>query len=98
MKRILWIVVVASLFIGLPFAGSANDDSEKQITGFGFGGPMIGLFTLDLAEMNEVLENNDYAPLAEQLIAFAQFSPGGQGGGTLTWIWRDGHRLRSWRK
>ena len=79
MKRMLWIVVVASLFIGLPFAGLANDDSERQITGFGFGGPMIGLFTLDLAEINEVLKNNDYAPLAEQLITFG----GGGGAGVI---------------
>ncbi len=80
MRRILWIVVVVALFIGLPFAGLANgDDSKKQITGFGFGGPMIGLFTLDLAEINEVLENNDYAPLAEQLITFG----GGGGGGVI---------------
>ena len=80
MRRALWTIAMVALLVSLPFTGLANgDDSEKQITGFGFGGPMIGLFTLDLAEMNEVLENNDYAPLAEQLITFG----GGGGGGVI---------------
>jgi ketosteroid isomerase-like protein len=63
------------LFLSVLPLGSAT--SHGQSIGFGFGGPTIGLFTVDLSTVNAVLVDNGYGPLDGELITFG----GGGGGG-----------------
>jgi len=77
---------MVALLLGLPFVGLANhEDVGATAMGFGFGGPMIGLFVLDLgsgddqATVNGILAENGYAPLPERMITFG----GGGGGGVM---------------
>lgn len=86
MRNAIWLLVMAALLIGLPAVGLANhEDVEKTMSGFGFGGPLIGLFTLELGDKNDaetvngILAANDYATLPNWMIAFG----GGGGGGVI---------------
>ena len=85
MRHVFWLLMVA-LLLGLPFVGLANhEDVEETAMGFGFGGPLIGLFTLELGggndaeTVNGILAANGYAPLPERMITFG----GGGGGGVM---------------
>jgi hypothetical protein len=53
--------------------------SHGGSVGFGFGGPAIGIVTLDLNEINVILEDAWFAPLSERVITYG----GGGGGGTI---------------
>jgi len=47
-RNAVWVLVTVVLLLGLPFVGLANhEDVEETAMGFGFGGPLIGLFVLD---------------------------------------------------
>jgi len=85
-RNAVWVLVTVVLLLGLPFVGLANhNDAEESGPGFGFGGPMIGLFVLDLgsgddqATVNGILAENGYATLPNRIITFG----GGGGGGVI---------------
>jgi ketosteroid isomerase-like protein len=75
MKR--WVCV--AMIVGLLVVGVAASGLAASTMGFGFGGPMIGLFTIDLSSINTVLVDNGYAPLPETLLTY-----GGGGGAGVT--------------
>lgn len=80
MRQAVLIVVLLGFIGTLSLVGLASaPDQSAGLTGFGFGGPMVGLFSLDLGEVNDVLIDAGYAPLDERLFAFG----GGGGGGTI---------------
>ena len=87
MRNTVWTVVIVALLCLFPFVGLADDETlGKPVTGFGFGGPMIGLFTLELGSENDpetvngILAANGYGPLPERMITFG----GGGGGGVIS--------------
>jgi len=80
------ILVIVTLLCLLSFVGLAdNEVSEKPAMGFGFGGPLIGLFTVTLGSedeadsINGILTANGYGPLPERILTFG----GGGGGGVI---------------
>lgn len=77
MKRNLRAVVLTVIIVvcGLVAASAA------PTMGFGLGGPMIGLFNLDLAGINSVLDGSGYAPLPESIVTFGGGGVGGVIGG-----------------
>jgi len=75
MRRRLCIAVIVGL---LAIAGAMPAMAAKQM-GFGFGGPMFGMLTMDLSEVNTILVANGYAALPEQI-----FTYGGGGGAGVT--------------
>ncbi len=86
MRNAVWVLVTVVLLLGLPFVGLANHtNAEESAPGFGFGGPMIGLFFLKFGEedepdtVNDILAANGYATLPERMITFG----GGGGGGVI---------------
>ena len=86
MRNAVWVLVTVVLLLGLPFVGLANhEDVEETAMGFGFGGPLIGLFVLDLGSgddqktVNGILAANGYGPLPERMVTFG----GGGGGGVI---------------
>ena len=86
MRTTIRLLVMATLLIGLSTVGLANhEETAETMTGFGFGGPMIGLFFLELGEatesatVNGILAANGYGPLSERVVTFG----GGGGGGVL---------------
>lgn len=86
MRNAVWVLVTVVLLLGLPFVGLANhNNAEESGPGFGFGGLLIGLFTIELGSeseadtVNGILAANGYAPLPDQMITFG----GGGGGGVI---------------
>jgi hypothetical protein len=71
---ILLILLVVS------FSSVAGADGG-ELKSFGFAGPLIGLFSLDLEEANDVLIDAGYAPISGQLFAFGGEGVGGVIGG-----------------
>jgi hypothetical protein len=80
MRKFAWNAGIVGLFIFLLFAGAVADGKDsKAVTGFGFGGPLVGVFAPDLDEVNEFLEDNGYTSLGDLLIV----SGGGGRGGLI---------------
>ena len=86
MRNTVRILVIIALLCIFPFVGLADDEKlGKPVTGFGFGGPLIGLFVLDLGSgddqktVNGILAANGYGPLPERMVTFG----GGGGGGVI---------------
>ena len=84
--RTVRILVIVALLCLFPFVGLADDEKlGKPVTGFGFGGPLIGLFTVELGSedeadsINGILAANGYGPLPERMVTFG----GGGGGGVI---------------
>ena len=75
MKRGLCVAVIAGLLV----AGGAFSALAARQMGFGFGGPMFGMLTMDLSVVNTVLEDKGYAPLPDRI-----FTYGGGGGAGVT--------------
>jgi len=84
--RTVRILVIVALLCLFPFVGLADDEKlDKPVMGFGFGGPLIGLFTIELGSedeadsINGILAANGYATLPNRMITFG----GGGGGGVI---------------
>ncbi len=84
--RTVRILVIVALLCLFPFVGLADDEKlGKPVTGFGFGGPLIGLFTVELGSedeadsINGILAANGYAALPNRMFTFG----GGGGGGVI---------------
>ncbi len=84
--RTVRILVIVALLCLFPFVGLADDEElGKPVMGFGFGGPLIGLFTVELGSedeagsINGILAANGYGPLPERMVTFG----GGGGGGVI---------------
>ena len=77
--RRMFLSVLLILLVGSfsSVAGAAGD----ELKGFGFAGPLIGLFSLDLEEVNDILIDAGYAPISEQLFTFGGGGVGGVIGG-----------------
>lgn len=88
MRHVFSALVMVMLLVNFPFMGLPHSEQmEEPASGFGFGGPMIGLFTLDLGgadeadSINGVLVANGYAPLPERMVTFGGGGRGGVIGG-----------------
>jgi len=80
MRKSAWNAWIAGLLVFLLFAGAlANGKENETVTGFGFGGPLVGVFALDLDEVNAFLEGNGYLSFGDLLI----ISGGGGRGGLI---------------
>ena len=80
MRKFAWNAGIVGLFIFLLFAGAVADVKEdKTVTGFGFRGPLVGVFAPDLNGVNEFLEDNGYTSFGDLLI----ISGGGGRGGLI---------------
>jgi len=80
MRKFAWNAGIVGLFIFLLFAGAlADGKNNKAVTGFGFGGPLVGVFAPALDGVNEFLEDNGYTSLGDLLI----LSGGGGRGGLI---------------
>lgn len=80
MRKLAWNAGIVGLFIFLLFAGAVTDGKDnKAVTGFGFRGPLVGVFAPDLDGVNEFLEDNGYASFGDLLI----ISGGGGRGGLI---------------
>ena len=80
MRKFAWNAGIVGLFIFLLFAGAVADGKDNEVvTGFGFGGPLVGVFAPALDEVNEFLEDNGYTSLGDLLI----ISGGGGRGGLI---------------
>ena len=78
MPRMVLCVMLILLLLSFSSVAGADDD---ELQGFGFAGPLIGLFSLDLEEVNDVLIDAGYAPISGQLFAFGGEGVGGVIGG-----------------
>ena len=86
MRNALWVFMIGALLVSICLVGLAQEEKfATPMPGFGFGGPMIGLFVLDLgsgddqATVNGILAENGYATLPNRIITFG----GGGGGGVI---------------
>lgn len=86
MRNALLVFMIGALLVSISLIGLAHEkEFAKPMPGFGFGGPMIGLFVLDLGAgddqetVNGILAANGYATLPNRMITFG----GGGGGGVI---------------
>ncbi len=78
MCRVSWLVMMIALLVVLPFVGMASGEStEESRISFGGGGPLVGLFMPDLAEVNGFLIDSGFSPLDEMLIVAGGSGRGG---------------------
>ena len=98
LKNIIPFVVVL-LILTTSFLAMGQDESDAD--GVGGGGPYVGWLSLNLSDLNAVLEQNDYAPFPEGMLVFGgngsggmlegiRFGGGGAGGDVST---RKGDKL-----
>ncbi len=73
------IVLLVTLLLVLFSGMTVSEEAKEPVVGFGFGGPMIGVFMPELDEVNEFLNDNGYAALGDSLIV----AGGGGRGGVL---------------
>lgn len=74
-RTVMLVTLLLVLFAGM----AASEEAEESVVGFGFGGPMTGLFMPELDVVNEFLKDNGYAALGDSLIV----AGGGGRGGVL---------------
>ncbi len=67
------VLLIGVAIVGMAYGGSA----QEPAMGFGGGGPMVGLFLPDLAEVNGFLIDSGFSPLDEMLIVAGGSGRGG---------------------
>ncbi len=79
-RRLILLPLLMIVLLGLPLVALQAQEAAplELVEGLGGGGPLPGLLLLDLEGLNEKLEANGYAPLAEMVFIMGGGGFGGE--------------------